>query len=490
MEPPVVPPRPLDGIFAANATNDLNASDTGNTKLFVRSFKDIIRFAPETKTWYIWSGTHWEPDALGHIFELTEQTVMDIREIAATLPDEGHDSPRAAMLRHAMKTESEGSRRRIISMAESSPELVIQQDELDVAHNLLACPNGTVNLDTGDVVPSHPEHMNTACCRVSYHPAAKSRELDRYLATFMSDEEDQAVLFGILGTALRGGNVARLLPLFLGASTSGKSQLIAAVAKVLRGYATTANVSIFRGNLDDKPRPDLVRIMRTRIAYANEAAQSWELHADQVKRLTGGDTVAYRNLYAQVVEAVPLFTPIIVANEMPRVKGADDAFRRRMIVIRFAKSLLNGSEDIRIRERFVNDEDCLRALLARMVDGARSQLFVNGVNWSLLPDRFALAMMDAFDDVDHVGSFLLWMTEQEHIVRAEPDEPAVRCVKASDLHAWYSFWVQKHGDRQDREGKLNMRNFGTALRSRGWEAKMAAGTRWVGWRLQSDANWL
>ncbi len=495
-EPPEIP-SPLPTVDEAIAWSriEVNNSDTGNGKRFVNRFGEIVRYVAETDAWYVWIGTHWEPDVRGlKVYALTEAVVQIIRDEAELMNDEpppgGGMSERQRTAAHALKTESDGARRRLLAVAQSDGRVVIQPEKFNAAANLLACPNGTVNLDTGELIQSRPEHMNTACCRVNFDDKAKSKDLDRYLETFMPDEEDQAVLFGVLGTALRGGNAARLMPMFLGPSTSGKSQIVEAVANLLRGYATSINVSVFRGTLDDRPRPDLVRAMYSRIAYASEAARSWELHADQVKRLTGGDRIPLRNLYAQVVEADPLFTPFIIANEMPRVKGADDAFRRRMLVVRFNRSLTIGTEDTRIRRRFATDPDCLAALLLRMVEGARSPLFVNGVNWSLLPDRFALALMDAFDEVDHVGSFLLWMSEQGHLTQAELDTPQSHCAKASDLHAWYGYWIAKHGDRADREGKLNLTDFGKALRTRGWESKKAMGTRWLGWRLVADASFL
>jgi putative DNA primase/helicase len=492
-EPPPQVSRPIDEIHAANALSEITNSDTGNAKRFVRLFRDVVRYVPDLKQWYIWSGTHWEPDVADEVFELTERIVDEIRNDALAASDErenGHMSPRERLLQHASRTESETARRRITSTASSNPRIVLRIADMDAGNSLIACPNGTVDLDTGELISANPAHHNTACVRVPYDPLARSPDLDRYLATFMPDEEDQLVLWGVLGTALRGGNAARLLPMFLGPSTSGKSQLIAAIANLLRGYATSINVSVFRGNLDDRPRPDLVKAMYTRIAYATEAARSWELHADQVKRLTGGDIILYRNLYKEAVEAEPRFTPFIVANEMPRVKGADDAFRRRMLVVRFDRPLGVGREDTRVRERFVSDRTCLQSLFARMVEGARSPAFVNGVQLDLLPDRFLLAKMDAFDEVDHVGSFLLWMAEQGHLAQAEVHDAVSRCAKASDLHTWYGYWIRKHGDRSDREGQLNLRDFGQALRTRGWESGTSAGVRWLGWRLTTEPGWM
>jgi putative DNA primase/helicase len=476
----------------ANSENDLNASDTGNTKIFVRLFKDLIRYSPELGQWYIWSGTHWEPDVLGQIFELTERVAVQVRRNAMLLTDEGPDgdTARAAALRHALKTESEGSRRKIISMAESSPQLVVPLHEIDAHDDYITTPSGVVHLRTGTIREHRPDDLATSCTLVPYDPDVKSKELDRYLDTFMPDPEDQAVLFGALGTALRGGNAARMLALLLGPSTSGKSQLMAAIDKILAGYCCSVAVSVFRGNLDDKPRPDLVKAMRKRIIYASEASKTWQLHSDQVKRLTGGDSIPFRNLYSQAIEATPHFTPFIVANEMPQVKGADDAFRRRMIVIRFNNAISQSQEDPRIRERFMNDDACLTALLTRMIDGARSPLFANGIDWMSLPDRFVNALADAFDEVDHVGSFLLWMTEEGHLEKAPLDTAASGCAKASQLHNAYRYWVTTHGDRADRDSMLSQRDLGAALRTRGWESAMSNGTRWVGYTLRESMGWL
>lgn len=495
-QPPEIPPRPsVRDIIAWNRLDEVNNTDTGNAKRFARLFKDVVRYAPETGLWYVWNETHWEPDVMGQTFALTAAVIRDIREDALNAPDEpgegGGPSPRQRFLTHALRTESEGSRRKILSVAPEDPALTVRVDDLDVHPDTVACANGTVNLLTGELRASHPDDMATAVVRVSYEPGATSPELNRYLNTFIPEPEDQAVLFGLLGTALRGGNHCRMLPILLGGTTSGKSQLIAAIARMLGGYATSINVSVFRGNLDDKPRPDLVRAMFTRIAYATEASKVWELHADQVKRLTGGDAIPYRNLYAQAVEAVPRFTPLIVTNEMPRVKGADDAFKRRMIVFKFEHSLPSRDEDPAIKERFIRDERCLRAILARMVEGARSPLFVHGIKWDLMPIKYTSAVMDSFDELDHVSEFVKWMVEHGHLESASAvDLPLSHYVKASDLHAWYASWVKKHGDKLDRDSALSLRDLGTQLRTRGWESRAAMGTRWVGWRLTTEAPWL
>ena len=496
MTAPQVPPRPdVDEIIGFNRLDAINITDTGNAKRFVALFSEVVRYSPENDLWYVWCGTHWEPDVTGKVFALTAGVIREMRLEALTLPDEpgeaGGPSPRQRLLAHALRTEGEGARRRILSVAPEDPAVVVRVEDLDRRDLHVACPNGTVDLDTGELVESDPRDMATALVQVPYKVDATSDELNRYLDTFVPDPEDQAVLWAILGTALRGGNPCRMLPILIGATTSGKTQLTAALHRLLGGYATTVNVSVFRGNLDDKPRPDLVKAMFTRIATATEASKVWELHADQVKRLTGGDPVPYRDLYSGSVQAVPRFTPLIVTNEMPRVKGADDAFKRRMIVFRFEHSLPSQVEDPNIRERFIRDERCLQAILAKLVEGARSPIFRHGVKWDLLPPKFAGFQMESFDELDNIGEFLRWMVEVGHLrVVNAAEVPFSHCAKAADLHAWYTHWVKKHGDRTDRDAMLNLRDFGTQLRARGWESRMAMGTRWLGWQLVTEQPWM
>lgn len=457
------------------------ANDTSNTKLFLQLFGHMIRFCPDLNQWYVWARTHWEPDVEGRVFELTEHVARRIREHADALPADAAN----VMGQHANRSSSEASRRRIVSMSRSAPRVIIRSEDLNEPDDTVTCPNGVVDLNTGELKPHDSTRMATACTLVDYEPDARSDLLDEWCATFMPDPADQRTLFAVLGRALRSGNDIRSLPLFLGHTTSGKSQLIGAVTRVLRGYTVTINASVFRGNLDDRPRPDLIRAVRSRIAFAHEAAQTWDMHGDHVKKLTGADTLPVRTLYQEQVEIRPTFTPIIIANEMPRVKGADEALRRRIVVVSFDRSLSSDQVDPRKRMIFENDPVTRRALLARIIAGARDTL-----DLTVRSERNVVALAEAFDEVDHVGQFISWALEQGHLEHVDANTPTSHCVKASDLHAWYVHWVRKHGDRSDRDGQMNMRAFGTTLRARGWEAAKVAGTRWVGWALKSNVPWL
>ena len=481
----------LSDILEQNVSDQVHLTDRGNGRRFVDLFQHIAKYVIDLDEWIIRDGVHWKLDkGKLNVFGLTAGVTRNIRLEALSIAGDDPDV-RDAMLAYATKTESEQLRWRMLNSArEHQDEIVIAEDDMDHDYDLVATPKGVINMITGEWRPAKSSDLCTAHTCVEFDADATSPLLKQYLDTFVPDPDDQEVLFAILGTIIRGGNPTRIFPIFLGGTTSGKSQLLAALNKLFGDYICSINASVFRGNMDDKPRPDLVRAMNKRVAVAIEASKSWELHSDQIKRITGGtDPIPYRNLYGQSQEKIPRFTPLVVTNEMPRIKGADAALRRRLLTFHFDQTLPPELEDTSIKDKFINDERCQQALLARIVEGAQSDMMRNGVKWTMLPEKYATSTMDSFNQLDHINEFIEWLTDREILVRVDMTEVAVsHCARANELHEWYVLWIQKHGNKQDKSEILSMKEFGVALRDRGWVSKLSAGTRWLGFRLTSTAT--
>jgi putative DNA primase/helicase len=351
--------------------------------------------------------------------------------------------------------------------------------KLDADRWSLNTPAGTLDLRSGDLRSHDPRDLITNQTTVDFHPKAHAPMLNEFFQTFLPDPEHIRYLFKILGSTLLGGNVFRHLLIVHGSTTSGKSTLAEGIAATLGSYMRPVNVSVFRGSHDDKPRPDIMRALDARVIYASEAARSWELHGDMVKRMTGGDPVPVRGMQSNVmIERVPMFTPVIVTNEMPHIKGADDAVRRRVRVLPFDVTLPPDREDVTWKTRFVEDREVRRALLAQLVLGCKAAV-EEGL--SDIPPQFLLRTAETFDRMTHVADFLDHMRNTNHLLEEHPgDHPASYYVKASDLHSTYVTWIRMHGSDQDRREMLNMSDFGRVLKSMGWESKPSAGIRWLG----------
>lgn len=354
---------------------------------------------------------------------------------------------------------------------------------------LLGMPDGQV-LEL-DEVGHVSERDMTSSDMITYRTAVKWRpELvdpaawpglaKQYVETFFPEEKKFVLLMKALGAGLVGGNPHRLLLILQGASgTNGKTQLVECLRKALGDYGATGNPSIFRGNLEEKPRPDLMDMMDKRFAFLAEASKSWELHGDRVKLLTGGDGLKVRQLYGEYEEPVPQFMPVIYTNEMPRVAGADKALRRRMIVVDFPHS--PAKEDPTIKSRFMASQDVREWLFAMLVAGWQATVR-DGLDDVV--STFALESEQGFAATTHLGEFFEWLESSSQLGEINAEDWEMHGVKGkavlmAAMHERYAYWVKQHGNVQDGKDKLNFREFNKQLKDTyGWVPVKSNGARW------------
>lgn len=497
-EPPAQPPTPGGGgegdgsdpldIWARRIIHDPPGADTprpeletptdsGNALRFVRLLKDWVRYVPAEQKWLLWDDTCWRRDNTGAILEFTKRVNADVYAHAARMTD---DDDRAMWTAWARASESSARRQAMLTLAAVERPLVVPAESLDQCAWLFNTANGTVNFKTRELQPHKQEDLITHCTPGGWHPEIMSSALlDDYISTFLPKKDELDYIFKVLGSTLYGNNLFRLFIIIHGGPTSGKTQLTEAIARVLGDYSAAVGTSVFRANMDDRPRPDLIRMLTSRFAYASEGSQEWELHADHVKRIVGGDPIVARGMRSDLmIERVPSFTPLIVCNEVPRINGVDAAVRNRIITLEFFRSLDRSLEDVTKKQQFMDDDETCTALLSRLIAGC---IDAYTIGFGDMPQSFVEAGLNTFDALSHIGEFLEYMKNEGLLVEQYPDTCAASiCWKASDLHEAYIMWVMRFGSNEDRRVRMNSRKFGAALRELGWESSKAMGVRWLG----------
>lgn len=504
------PPSVLE-IIAMGRVQERIATDTGNKLWFTDMYRNVVRYSPKLKEWYVWLGTHWAVDDGGsYVLALTEGVIERIRQHALEQSDEvpdlasigvggpvsggdfggvGRKSPRQRWLEHATRTESETARRKMISLATDDERLRINRSDFDREPYDLVTPEGTIDLQSGELRPATPADLSTRITRAVYRPeilADPPAPVKEYLTTFIPEGDSRIdLIFKVLGAQLVGGNPHRLFVIIKGGTTTGKSQLVDTINHALGDYTKTAPASVFRGNLDDKPRPDLIDIVRRRIGFFSEASKAWELHGDRVKALTGDrETTARAMRSDDYIDLLIDFTPVLVTNTMPKVVGADPATKRRMLVIEFNHTPQH--EDQSVRERFVNDLDVQTWVLSKLIWGCL-EARRTGLDDAL--KTFASDTAEAFEDLTHVGVFLQWLHETDQLSSISEDElesygiksSFVRCDEIFDRYLW---WVKQRGDKKDSQSRLSYADFNRELRENHGFEKIKSGVwRWNAQRL-------
>lgn len=474
-----VPPPRGGGVHVLESELEAErASDLGNGTRFARLFRDRVKYVTGAG-WFIWNGTYWKPDASDLVVQLTREVIQDINEQALR---EGDDDTRNRWLAWALNSESHGRLTAMLKIAATDPRLTTLMGNFDPHRHLLTCPNGTLDLLTGELLPHDPAHLSTNCTGVEYHADAEAHLLDDFHATFLPDAELREYVYALVGSALFGGNRARAFVILQGGTTSGKSTWVAGVSEALGTYAAPVNPSVFRGSMDDKPRPDLLRVMRVRLALAEEAGAAWELHTDQIKRLTGGDVIVARGMNSNtLVERRMEFTPVVVTNELPHLTGMDEAAARRIVTLNFDQTIPADEVDISRKPAFLADEEVRVAILAKLVAGCRGWDDRRGLT---VPEQQLRRTREAHEELDTVTAFLRDARDSEQL-SYDQELLASSSVGTVELYQEYKRWVRDNrGDAHRGGGAVGSRTFSQKLEALpGWERVRSNGTRWLGWQL-------
>ena len=97
----------------------------------------------------------------------------------------------------------------------------------------------------------------------------------------------------------------------------------------------TPTNTLLTNKYDNNIPSDLARLAGVRMVTAIEANFDRQLDEAKLKSMTGGEPITARFMRQNYFEFSPAFKLWLVANDMPRVRGTDTAFWRRVRVIPF-----------------------------------------------------------------------------------------------------------------------------------------------------------
>jgi putative DNA primase/helicase len=346
------------------AAQDFARNDTGNADLLHELHGTDIAWIPDLAEWFCWNGNYWRADA-GRLDGFCRDVGAERRRAARAAKGKaaealasfavscGNDARIQAMLRRAASRQT----RRAV--------------EFDADPSLLVVRNGTIELGAAGV--RFREHRQadliTAVTTTLYDPAAQSDLWDDFLGRFVPDKGCQDYLQRLAGYSLLGANPQRVLIFLIGPTSTGKTTFVSLMQKTLgRALSGTFSLAMFRSKRDDAPRPDILKAMTRRMIFAEEASSEWNLHADTIKQVTSHGQIEARGMRSNLfVERMPLFTPWIATNDLPEIRHADSAVKRRLIAFPFRQQVVSDQDDHGFIERIGPADRA--AILAWLVRG-------------------------------------------------------------------------------------------------------------------------
>mgnify|MGYP000748231477 CR=1 FL=1 len=285
--------------------------------------------------------------------------------------------------------------------------------------NKVACLNGLVNLDTGEVEPHDKQYLYRSCIPWRYRPNADSEALERALGELFPDCEVLKAALKLAGYCLVPHTRAKVFAFLKGDTDSGKTTFLEWL-RALVGEDACAS----------KTPQDLTE---TRFASAalegkllNAPDELTNLSLRSVERLKslsgGGSTFDCEHKGQDSYEAPMTATLVFACNDLPTGAGeADDAYYNRLLIIPFENSFPDG--DPALRNEWPERADIMEPFLALAVAGL---IELRDSNWHFdKPEAIQREIEDYRAENDPVAAFV----EHRCTVQAKAQ------VKRTDFYA-------------------------------------------------------
>jgi putative DNA primase/helicase len=288
---------------------------------------------------------------------------------------------------------------------------------------------------TADValLPHDPARLMTKMMPVVYDPAATCPRFDAFFEEVQPDPEMRAFILRWLGLSMTATEV-QMLAYWYGGGANGKSLLSNLVARMLGGYAATARIKSLTG-VDRRgggdATPDLMLLIGARFVRASEPREGEQLQEELIKELTGGEPIMVRALNDNFIPMRPYFKLTIQGNHKPEVRGTDDGFWRRLLLVPWDVQIPEERRDTTLGNTLFETERS--GILNRLRDGLLDYL-ENGLG---VPGTVSEATKEFRQESDPVGAFL----DECCVITGEHQDS----LRAADLTDAFNFWHSSSG---------------------------------------------
>lgn len=207
--------------------------------------------------------------------------------------------------------------------------------------------NGLYNVLDDGFMQHSPEYVSTVQINAQYDEAASCPQFMRFLKSIL-DAKEIILLQEIFGYFLVPIAKAQKAFVFVGAANAGKSTLLSIVQEVLLGSENVSNI----------PWQSLSDRFKTAELFGKLANIFADLPSKSVddngmfKALTGEDFISAERKNKDPFSFRPYARLLFSCNEIPRNYGdRSEGFYRRLIIIRFNKSVPASKRDPNLKER-------------------------------------------------------------------------------------------------------------------------------------------
>jgi len=442
--------------------------DYGHARELAHLFAGRFRWAHKLNCWmrYVESEGRWVEAPEESVFKEASDALR--RHYAAKLLDA--EMQEAKELQARLKDTTDLTRmRNALSFLKGWEGILTYPHEWDSNPWLLNVKNGTLDLQTFNLLRHSPDHLITKFAPVAYDPAAPASLWLEHLEALIPDMEVRRQLQRDLGAALPGAVLEECLPIWYGTGCNGKSTTAGVIMRVLGDYVCRAAPRLLVQDRFARHPTEIADLVGRRLAFSIETEHADHLAEAVVKDLTGGDRKKARFMHRDFFEFEQTFTLILLANHKPIISGSDYAIWRRVRLIPWTQEI--PQEKRREQSAVINEllEDCGSGILNWLLDGLRDFRFDR--NW--VAQAVRAATLEYKEEMDVLAPFIEERCELQ----------AQAMIPKRALYDAYVAWCELAGEKP-----LSHVTFSKRIKERGIRSERLGGAKthtYVGIRLRS-----
>jgi P4 family phage/plasmid primase-like protien len=407
-------------------------NDYGNARRLIEVHGDSLRYCPPMKKWLIWDSRRFQIDEVDLIRKLTQQVMLEFARQALAVAND-------VLARFAGA--SLNSQRISSCIREAQPLLAVSADELDRNLWLLNFRNGTLDLQSFELLPHSRDHLITKLVHHNYDAHAKC---PRFLAFLERSVGAKLVPFlqRAFGYSLTGVTSEKKTFLCVGPGDTGKTTLLSLARDLFEEYSTLILIDcLMQRDEDNNSRADLADLRGVRFAITSETEQGQRLRESKLKRITtGGGRIKSVKKYEHPIEFAETHKLWIDCNHKPVVRGTDSAIWDRFAPIPFDRPLAESEIDRQLPAKLREEAE---GIIAWMLEG------------TLLWQREGLGQPIEVRYARHT-----WRAEMDRLDAFRKEcctEDAELSVRARALYKAYREWSEEAGERPMTETAFGLR---------------------------------
>jgi P4 family phage/plasmid primase-like protien len=392
--------------------------------------------------WMHYDGARWAESSDVELTEEIRQWAIDRWQ--AVLTEQRNDPNRD------LKSQVEGwrsvlgsGRLRALGGLAKGP-LLCDPAKFDAHPDLLNCPNGVVDLRTGELIPPSPDHLMTKMTGVDYVAGWTDPDFTQALRALPEDMHDWYQLR--IGQAFTGYMTPDdVLVVQQGGGENGKSTINVPLRTAAGSYFVMVSHRVLTGSADQHPT-ELMDFRGARYAMMEETPEARRLDPQHLRTTVGTPEITARKIRQDSVTFYATHSMFVNTNFKPQVTESDHGTWRRLALVRFPYTFRKSQEDVtgpldilgdpELRER-CKSPSVARAALSWAVAGS-VRWYANKSVFGIKPERVEHDTREWREDGDQILAFI----GDRLVFGADEQTPCV------DLHREFNAWLVPQGNKE------------------------------------------